>query len=591
MATAGRPGGGRQVSATPRPGDSAMTTHPATANAVIEFYEDGFDTGGKRLMGRHAAGEGFLRGFARHGAVDRFVCCAREQEAFDQFRSHMLSADRGLPIAHIGPEDFSALSQIGCLYRADPGIADFAWKRRFADQRGFSLCGITHTTASARVMESISSWLVAPVQSWDAMICTSIVVQKTILSALESWRDYLQDRMGAAPRAPLQLPVIPLGVDCDRFAPNPEARARLRASLGAADDHIVVLFVGRLSFHAKAHPVATYMALETIAQTTGKSIHFVQAGWFANKHIESEFVSDARALCPNVHTVFWDGRDSMIRRDAWHAADILVSLSDNIQETFGLVPIEAMAAGLPVVVSDWNGYRDTVRPGIDGFRVKTHMPAAGLGDGFAFNHLSGRESYDRYIGSVSQTTAVNVGEATEALQALATNPDLRQRMGAAGRARTRAEFDWRHIIRRYQELWKELAERRVRDTEIAPRKSDAHPHHRDPYALFANYPTSQIDRETLITLAPSGSAARLSQLRKLGSLSFASGYLSEAGDCETALRFLETCGPCTADTLLTSFAPDKRAAMHRTIGWLAKLDLVRIETEDSFQPSPPPEAN
>ena len=30
-----------------------------------------------------------------------------------------------------------------------------------------------------------------------------------------------------------------------------------------------------------------------------------------------------------------------------------------------------MAAGVPLVVSDWNGYRDLVRNGIDGFRVPT----------------------------------------------------------------------------------------------------------------------------------------------------------------------------------------------------------------------------
>ena len=37
-----------------------------------------------------------------------------------------------------------------------------------------------------------------------------------------------------------------------------------------------------------------------------------------------------------------------------------------MQETFGLTPLEAMAAGLPCVVSDWNGYRDTVRLFLEG---------------------------------------------------------------------------------------------------------------------------------------------------------------------------------------------------------------------------------
>ena len=43
-------------------------------NAAIYFARDAFDTSRPRLMGRHAAGEGFLRGFVRHGGVDRLYC-------------------------------------------------------------------------------------------------------------------------------------------------------------------------------------------------------------------------------------------------------------------------------------------------------------------------------------------------------------------------------------------------------------------------------------------------------------------------------------------------------------------------------------
>ncbi|MBI3542646.1 MAG: glycosyltransferase, partial [Deltaproteobacteria bacterium] len=75
-----------------------------------------------------------------------------------------------------------------------------------------------------------------------------------------------------------------------------------------------------------------------------------------------------------------------LHRAVWQAADIFCSLADNVQETFGLTPLEAMAAGLPQVVSDWNGYRDTVRHGVDGFRVPA-FPAVerdptGAGDSF-----------------------------------------------------------------------------------------------------------------------------------------------------------------------------------------------------------------
>ena len=49
-----------------------------------------------------------------------------------------------------------------------------------------------------------------------------------------------------------------------------------------------------------------------------------------------------------------------------------MSLSDNIQETFGLTPLEAMASGIPVIVSDWDGYRSTVRDNKDGFRISSY---------------------------------------------------------------------------------------------------------------------------------------------------------------------------------------------------------------------------
>ena len=38
------------------------------------------------------------------------------------------------------------------------------------------------------------------------------------------------------------------------------------------------------------------------------------------------------------------------------ASNLVLSLVDNIQETFGLSIAEAMAAGRPVVASNWNGY-------------------------------------------------------------------------------------------------------------------------------------------------------------------------------------------------------------------------------------------
>jgi hypothetical protein len=89
-------------------------------------------------------------------------------------------------------------------------------------------------------------------------------------------------------------------------------------------------------------------------------------------------------------------------------ADIFISLADNIQETFGLTPIEAMAAGLPVVVADWNGYQETVRHEVDGLRIPTLMPPAGCGLDFAASYGDDSLNYSSYIGHVSLMTAVDI---------------------------------------------------------------------------------------------------------------------------------------------------------------------------------------
>ena len=188
---------------------------------------------------------------------------------------------------------------------------------------------------------------------------------------------------------------------------------------------------------------------------------------------------------------------------AWFAADIFVSFADNVQESFGLTPIEAMAAGLPVVVSDWNGYRDSVRDGVDGFRIPTIMPPPGMGEGLAFIYAAGYAPYDTMVGGAAQITAVHLSAAANALVKLIEDPELRRRMGAAGRKRARETYDWPVIVRAYQRLWNELADgpflrARGSTARQGPRDTPAgdgsiHPVPRIPYPVPRGQDTHRAD--------------------------------------------------------------------------------------------------
>src|SRR4051812_41567420 len=475
------------------------------ANAAILYRPEGFETTGPRLMGRQAAGEGFLKGFVQHADVERLFCYTPRREQAEQFQAAVKANGNTRPVEWLNEVDPSSPAQAGTLYLPDPSVSQHAWRRRRFDQCSYSIVGITHTTASAGAMDWISGLQLSPAQDWDALICTSTVVKQTVDFVLDAQAEFLGARFGATQFPRPQLPIIPLGVDTARFTPNEAARAQGRAALGIGTDDFVVLFVGRLSFHAKAHPLPMYLGLERLARAMpDRKIHLLQAGWFANDFIGEAFKSGAAAFCPSVRCAFVDGRDAAARQQAWAAADIFTSLSDNIQETYGLAPVEAMAAGLPSVVTDWNGYRDTIRDGIDGIRVPTIMPPPGWAEDLADRHANQIDNYDHYCGFTSQFVAVDPDACAAAYAQLINDSALRQKMGAAARERAIAHFDWRVVIGQYQLLWAELAERRRSAIESAPRTAGqpAQPTRADPYQAFASYATTTLGSRDVIELAP-----------------------------------------------------------------------------------------
>jgi hypothetical protein len=320
-------------------------------------------------------------------------------------------------------------------------------------------------------------------------------------------------------------------------------------------------------------------AAAALAAQGGGRLHLVQAGWFANEHIEQALRGGAAALCPSVVCHFLDGRKAELRRLAWNTADLFTSLSDNIQETFGLTPIEAMAAGLPGVLSHWNGYRDTLRDGIDGLRVPTLMPRPGLGADLADRHAAGIDSYDFYCASASQFVAVDVEAAAVAYQRLVGDAALRQRMGAAGRQRALELFDWSVVIHRYQALWQELAERRAAAAESAALQPGhaAHPARMDPFTSFASYPSRVLQSDDRVSARRDADVKRLQALLQMPLFGYMKRMAPEPHECARLLASVQQQGTCSVAELLTAQPELRRAAIERGLVWLAKLGVLSIE--------------
>ncbi|MFH1009195.1 MAG: glycosyltransferase family 4 protein [Candidatus Latescibacterota bacterium] len=540
---------------------------------AIYFHPEAYSISGPRLMGRNAAGESFLRGFVRHAKTDAFWAQVEKPEHAKAFAAAVQSAGRPEPVRALTNTGLAALAQVGAVYYPGPGIGQHAWRRGLFGHEKWSLVGITHTTASAGAMDAIEELITAPVQPWDAVICTSRAVKNNVERVLQAQADHLGQRLGATRLVLPRMPVIPLGIHTEDFVFTEAQRSQARQAIGADEQTLVVLFIGRLSFHAKAHPLAMYQALELAAE--GRKVVLVECGWHANDYIRNAFTEAARSACPSVRVVTLDGRNAQDRATAWASADVFCSLSENIQETFGITPIEAMADGLPVVVSDWDGYKDTVRDGVDGFVIPTLMPPAGLGGDLAAAHALETDTYDMYCGHSCTFCAVDVQTTAEAFRRLFASPGLRRQMGGEGRKRARAEYDWAAIIPRYEALCEELAGIRRQEADKLPKLSHPWPARMDPFAAFSSYPTRTLTPETILELALPDAVKKLACWRSLAMVDFAKRVLPTQEECEAVLDALSS-GPRPAGELVQRLPPGRQAFVFRALAWMVKMGVLRV---------------
>ena len=538
-------------------------------NFAIFFVDDAYSTV-KKVMGRQCAGKAFMRGVARtwssglvHGVVPDAGAAARMERQLrgdgftGEFQWHDFLGWRGVDSA-------------GTLYYPAPPTKELAAARNLWRPDAFSLMGVTHTLCSAGAMDQLADLVLPPFKPWDALICTSRAAHTMVSMLQAEVREWWRAQTGASRFVQVELPVIPLGVDAASFAPNPALRASAREAFGFGPQECVFLFAGRLSFHAKANQAPLYQALEKVARQV--PVACVEAGVFPNDSVRQAYLAAQKLLAPSVRFMVMDGQDEPRYRQAWQAADAFVSVSDNIQETFGLTPVEAMAAGLPVVVSDWNGYKDTVRDGVDGFRVPTIQPPAGVGVDLAVRHALGMDTYDYYIGRASMATVADPTALARALSTLALDGDKRRTMGAAALKRAREEYDWPFILHRYAVLATELG--RIR-AEAVDCKGEPWPTRADPFARFAHFSSQTLSGNWFVTLLPDA-GARLRDLMELSMLSYAfDATLLPKESLMVLLAELEKKPSQRVNELLGAAGMATSVGV-RALQWLWKFDLVRL---------------
>jgi alpha-maltose-1-phosphate synthase len=553
-----------------------MNTPNYAPNYALFYSGDAYRTD-QKIMGRQSAGKAFVKAIARRNVSGALHGLGPGMGSAKAMHAQLQAEGFTGQLHWSSLPDQGVVQSTGAVYYPSPGFKDLAALRNLSDPRAYSIMGATFTLSSKGAADQVADLILPPYRPWDALICISECAKQFAQRLHEDMRNWWQEQCGPMRFVDIQMPVIPLGVDVTSFAPKDGERAQAREAFGLEGADNVFLFAGRLSFHAKANPAPLYQALQNaageLAKThPGQRIVCIEAGVFPNEAIKQGFIAAQKALAASVKFVWVDGNDAAKYQHAWKAADVFVSLSDNIQETFGLTPVEAMAAGLPVVVADWNGYKETVRDGVDGFRILTVLPPPGTGEDLALRHAMDADSYDMFIGRASLATVVDPQALAAALLRLAQDSSLRERMGRAGRERAQSVFDWPKILLQYDELATHLAGIR---SAHATEGAKPWPQRADPFVQFAHFPTHTLGGDSLVHAQPDAKA----QLHGLMSLSMANyGFDAQLLPREgpaTLLAILERAGLHTVESLAKAAGMTSAVGV-RTLMWLWKFGLVRI---------------
>lgn len=536
-------------------------------NAAISFTPDTFGSGSSRPLGRRVANLAFLRAALAGRGGAPIVGYGYEGHHEAEFAALVRSIAPGIEARWAVMSQIDELARQKVVHRLDHAVGAEVAARAWTGLGGHSISAVVHTLFNG--LPGLAALVRDPLTTWDALICTSRSARSLVEAVFDAERDYARWRYGAAvaPMTP-QLPVIPLGVHTDDFSSNEARRQQAREALQIGPSEVVALYLGRLSLMSKAHPGQMYQGLQAASRRCRQAVTLVECGWPKTESDGVAIRAGAQLLAPGVRHLLVNGQDDNVRL-AWDAADLFISLSDNIQETFGLTPLEAMAAGLPVVASDWNGYRDTVRDGVDGFLIPTWAPAPTMGNHLGFAHQSCTITDDMLSWGAAASTSVDMDRLVDALSELIANPDLRRRMGASGQARARAEFDWRHVYCRYQALWSELDARRLAEGQgaAAPRSGGQ----LEPFTAFAAHPTHHISGATVAALR---SDASLSAYQHLAAHTLFPAGAASSPAIVPLWRLLEAAPRTLADAATDLDLPLRSVVLAASV--LAKMGFVEL---------------
>jgi glycosyltransferase involved in cell wall biosynthesis len=239
-----------------------------------------------------------------------------------------------------------------------------------------------------------------------------------VVTVSKAVRDHM---LKDAPKFKDRFAFVQGGIDVDPFL-NATGRQRVRDEWGVRDDEVLIGMAGRVT---RWKGQSVFIQAARIIARRHPQVKFVAVGgvFDTEKFYMERFQQEVREAGLADQFTINDFRSDM--PDVFAAYDIFV-LPSTLPEPFGLVVIEAMAAGKPVVATAPGGPSETVAEGETGYLVPPSDPQA----------------------------------IAAALEKFLANPQERARAGEAGRSRACELFSLPRYVKEFEDLYASLIEQK-----------------------------------------------------------------------------------------------------------------------------------
>jgi len=249
------------------------------------------------------------------------------------------------------------------------------------------------------------------------------------------------------------IEVLPVGCDTDAFIPRDKNDLKVttvRESLGVAPDQIMIMTVGGDATSKGAQEVMQALALIDTKAPDWKYVCKVwpQPRTEQQNVIDMKLATDLGIEKNVIYTTNVTSRNFMPY--LLSACDIYAAPSR--LEGFGMIQVEAGACGKPVIGIKAMGMLDTIVDGETGFlaEVSTEIRLRETILNDESGHNIGRKVVFKEPRIVDYRASVH--DIAKYLMELMTNPELRKKMGEAGRQRVVEKFDYRVVAKRFVEI-------------------------------------------------------------------------------------------------------------------------------------------